>query len=73
MKVKLREIQNARSSAQNEELLELKRQSDRQIQRLTQELEAMRNREENAYREVDHLKKDNEKALFLLDSMKKES
>lgn len=59
MKNKLRDIQSTRSAVQNEEVLGMKRNYESQINRLNQEVEALRNRDGDNQRDVENLKKEN--------------
>lgn len=73
LKAELRRVQETRSHAANEELLEHRRNAEREIQRLAQETESLRLREDQWKREVETLKRENEQAFRLLDDMKKSS
>jgi hypothetical protein len=57
----------------HDELLEQKRNGDRQNQRLNEELQHLRRKEDDSRHEIESLKKENEKAFYLLDAMKKSS
>jgi seryl-tRNA synthetase len=71
LKNEIKRIQDQRIS--HDELLDQKRNSDRQIQRLNDELQHHRRKEDESRNEIESLKKENEKAFYLLDAMKKTS
>jgi chromosome segregation ATPase len=71
LKNEIRRIQDQRVS--HDELLEHKRNGDRQMQRLNEELQHLRRKEDESRTEIESLKKENEKAFYLLDAMKKSS
>lgn len=71
LKKEINRIHDQKISQQD--LLEQKRNSDRQIQRLNDEIQSLRKREDEARGQIESLKKQNEKAFYLLDAMKRSS
>lgn len=71
LKKEINRIHDQKISQQD--LLEQKRNSDRQIQRLNDEVQSLRKREDEARGQIESLKKQNEKAFYLLDAMKRSS
>lgn len=71
LKKEINRIHDQKISQQD--LLEQKRNSDRQIQRLNEEVQSLRKREDEARGQIESLKKQNEKAFYLLDAMKRSS